>query len=70
MIPTRDGFGKGVVELGKTNKDVVVLCADLTDSTRASWFQKEFPDRFFGMGVAEQDIVLAFLDAPDMAEAA
>lgn len=57
MIPTRDGFGKGVVELGKTNKDVVVLCADLTDSTRASWFQKEFPDRFFGMGVAEQDML-------------
>ncbi len=56
MIPTRDGFGKGVIEAAKKNKDVVVLCADLTDSTRASWFQKEFPDRFFGMGVAEQDM--------------
>lgn len=57
MIPTRDGFGKGVVELGKENKDVVVLSADLTDSTRANWFKKEFPDRFFGLGVAEQDMM-------------
>lgn len=57
MIPTRDGFGEGVVELGKSNKDVVVLSADLTDSTRASWFKKAFPDRFFGLGVAEQDMI-------------
>ncbi|MFA5146677.1 MAG: transketolase family protein [Candidatus Omnitrophota bacterium] len=56
MVPTRDGFGEGVVELGRTNKDVVVLSADLTDSTRAAWFKKEFPDRFFGCGVAEQDM--------------
>ncbi len=57
LIPTRDGFGKGLVELGKTDKNVVVLSADLTDSTRASWFKKEFPDRFFGLGVAEQDMI-------------
>jgi len=57
MVPTRDGFGRGLVELGKTNKDIVVLSADLTDSTRASWFKKEFPDRFFGLGVAEQDMI-------------
>jgi transketolase len=57
MVPTRDGFGKGIVELGRTDKNVVVLSADLTDSTRASWFKKEFPDRFFGLGVAEQDMV-------------
>ncbi|MBN1526703.1 MAG: transketolase family protein [Candidatus Omnitrophica bacterium] len=56
MVPTRDGFGKGLVELGGQDKDVVVLSADLTDSTRANWFKKEFPDRFFGMGVAEQDM--------------
>jgi len=56
MIPTRDGFGEAVVELGRKNKDIVVLSADLTDSTRASWFKKEFPDRFFGLGVAEQDM--------------
>lgn len=57
MVPTRDGFGHGLVELGKINKDVVVLSADLTDSTRANWFKKEFPDRFFGLGVAEQDMM-------------
>src|SRR3990167_8424336 len=56
MVPTRDGFGEGLVELGRRNKDVVVLSADLTDSTRASWLKKEFPDRFFGLGVAEQDM--------------
>src|SRR3989338_5079531 len=56
MIPTRDGFGKGLLELGRQNKDVVVLSADLTESTRANWFKKEFPDRFFGLGVAEQDM--------------
>ncbi|MFA6610344.1 MAG: transketolase family protein [Candidatus Omnitrophota bacterium] len=56
-LPTRDGFGKGLVELGKENKDVVVLSADLTDSTRANWFRKDYPDRFFGMGVAEQDMM-------------
>jgi len=56
MIPTRDGFGKALLELGKKNKDVVVLSADLTDSTRAAWFKKEFPDRFIGFGVAEQDM--------------
>ena len=57
MIPTRDGFGKGLVELGQRNKDVVVLCADLTDSTRAAWFKEKFPERFFGCGVAEQDMI-------------
>lgn len=56
MVPTRDGFGEGVVELGRRNKNVVVLSADLTDSTRANWFKKEFPGRFFGLGVAEQDM--------------
>ncbi|NQT90575.1 MAG: transketolase family protein [Candidatus Omnitrophica bacterium] len=55
--PTRDGYGKGLVELGKANKDVVVLSADLTSSTRANWFKKEFPDRFFSFGIAEQDMM-------------
>ena len=54
---TRDGFGEGLVELGRDNKDVVVLSADLTDSTRAAWFKKQFPERFFGLGVAEQDMI-------------
>ncbi|MFH1190151.1 MAG: transketolase family protein [Candidatus Omnitrophota bacterium] len=56
MVPTRDGFGRGLLKLGKENKSVVVLSADLTESTRASWFQKDYPERFFGMGVAEQDM--------------
>lgn len=54
--PTRDGFGKGTVEAGKHDPRIVVLCADLSESTRAEWFQKEFPDRFIEMGVAEQNM--------------
>lgn len=54
--PTRDGFGHGVVEAGKENENVVVLCADLKESTRAEWFEKEFPNRFIEMGVAEQNL--------------
>jgi transketolase len=51
---TRDGFGKGVIEAGKADERVVVLCADLKESTRAEEFEKVFPDRFIEMGVAEQ----------------
>jgi transketolase len=54
--PTRDGFGNGTVEAGKKDERVVVLCADLAESTRAEWFQKEFPDRFIEVGVAEQNL--------------
>lgn len=54
--PTRDGFGVGVVEAGKANDNVVVLCADLKESTRAEEFEKVFPDRFVEMGVAEQNM--------------
>ena len=54
---TRDGYGKGLVALGKTNKDVIVLSADLTESTRANWFRDQFPDRFYSFGVAEQDMI-------------
>lgn len=54
--PTRDGFGTGTVEAGKQDADVVVLCADLKESTRAEWFEKEFPDRFIEVGVAEQNM--------------
>ena len=57
ITSTRDGFGEGLVELGKIDKNVVVLSADLTDSTRAIWFKKDFPERFFGLGVAEQDMI-------------
>jgi transketolase len=54
--PTRDGFGLGSVEAGKKDERVVVLSADLAESTRADWFQKEFPDRFIEIGVAEQNL--------------
>lgn len=56
MAPTRDGFGKGAVEAGKADERVVVLSADLKESTRAEWFEKEFPDRFVELGVAEQNM--------------
>ena len=54
--PTRDGFGTGTVEAAKADPRVVVLCADLAESTRAEWFQKEFPKRFVELGVAEQNM--------------
>ncbi len=55
--PTRDGYGKGLVELGKKNPDIIVLGADLTSSTRCNWFREEFPDRFIQVGIAEQNLV-------------
>lgn len=54
--PTRDGFGNGVVEAGEKDERVVVVCADLAESTRAEWFQKKFPLRYIEMGVAEQNL--------------
>lgn len=54
--PTRDGFGTGIVEAGKADPRVVVLCADLKESTRADAFEKEFPERFIEVGVAEQNM--------------
>ncbi len=56
QAPTRDGFGKGTIEAGKKDQRVVVLCADLAESTRAEWFEKEFVDRFIEVGVAEQNL--------------
>lgn len=56
MVPTRDGFGKGLVEAGEKDERVVVLCADLSESTRVHWFQQKFPERFIQMGVAEQNM--------------
>ncbi|MFH1837346.1 MAG: transketolase family protein [Candidatus Omnitrophota bacterium] len=54
---TRDGFGKALLELGATNKNVVVLSADLTESVRAHWFKEKYPERFVSHGVAEQDMI-------------
>lgn len=55
--PIRAGFGRGLLEAGRHNKNVVALCADLTESTKMDAFAKEFPDRFIEVGVAEQNLV-------------
>src|SRR3989344_719434 len=56
-IATRDGYGKALLELGKQNKNVVALDADLSDSTRSEYFANQFPERFFSMGIAEQNMI-------------
>jgi transketolase len=56
QAPTRDGFGIALLELGEKNKNVVVLCADLSESTRAQKFQQKYPERFIETGVAEQNM--------------
>ena len=53
----RNAYGKTLAELGKTNKNIVVLDADLSCSTQTQIFAKEFPDRFFNAGIAEQDLM-------------
>ncbi|MCC6934109.1 MAG: transketolase family protein [Candidatus Yanofskybacteria bacterium] len=58
MVPTRDGYGKGVVDAGERDERVVVLCADLTESTRSHWFAERFPERFIQVGVAEQNLAV------------
>ncbi len=55
--PTRDGFGEEMVALGKVNPNIVMTSGDLEDATRAEYFKKEFPDRFFNLGITEQDVV-------------
>jgi transketolase len=57
MVPTRNGYGDALVELGKKDKRIVVLTGDLAESTRAHLFQKAYPDRFFECGVAEQNMM-------------
>lgn len=54
---TRSGFGEGLLELGRTNPDVVALCADLTGSLKMDAFQKECPERFFQVGIAEANMI-------------
>ena len=54
---TRSGFGAGLLELGKTNPNVVALCADLTGSLKMDAFQKAFPERFFQCGIAEANMM-------------
>jgi transketolase len=57
MLYQRDVYGQTLVELGKANKDIVVLDADLSSSTRTALFAKAFPERFFNFGVAEQNMM-------------
>lgn len=54
---TRSGFGAGLAELGKTNPNVVALCADLTGSLKMDAFKNEFPDRFVQVGIAEANMI-------------
>lgn len=54
---TRSGFGAGLLELGRTNPEVVALCADLTGSLKMDAFEKEFPERFFQAGIAEANMI-------------
>jgi transketolase len=54
--PTRDGYGEGLVAAGEKNGNVVALCADLAESTRTAAFAERFPERFFEIGVAEQNM--------------
>ncbi|MCH7514027.1 MAG: transketolase family protein [Bacteroidetes bacterium] len=54
---TRSGFGAGLLEIGRNNKNIVGLCADLTGSLKMSDFKKEFPDRFFQVGVSEANMM-------------
>ncbi len=56
MVPIRNGYGEGLFEAGEKDKNVVALCADLTESTRTKLFADKFPDRFVEIGVAEQNL--------------
>ena len=57
MKATRESYGEALLELGKENKNVVVLDADLSSATKTNLFAKEFPNRFFDMGIAEQNMM-------------
>ncbi len=56
QVPIRKGFGEGLVLAGDSNKSVVALCADLTESTQMLGFKNKFPERFVEIGVAEQNL--------------
>lgn len=57
QLPTRKGFGQGLLAAGELNKNIVGLCADLTESTTMNLFADKFPERFVQVGVAEQNLV-------------
>ena len=54
---TRSGFGDGLTQLGKTNKNIVALCADLTGSLKMNGFKEKYPERFFQIGIAEANMM-------------
>src|SRR5437660_2465133 len=54
---TRDAFGRALEALGASHPEVVVVDADVSNSTRTEWFGKKFPDRFFNIGIAESNLV-------------
>lgn len=56
-IATRDAYGEALVELGRLQRDIVVLDADLSGSTKTGKFAKAFPDRFYNVGISEQDLI-------------
>ncbi len=56
-IATRASYGETLAKLGEENKKIVVLDADLAEATKTSVFAKKFPERFFDMGIAEQDMM-------------
>ncbi|MEK7525807.1 MAG: transketolase C-terminal domain-containing protein [Patescibacteria group bacterium] len=56
--PTRDGYGRGVVVVGERDERIVVITADLVESTRSHWFAEKFPERFIEVGVAEQNLAV------------
>ena len=56
-IATRVGYGEALVKIGEENKKIVVLDADLSEATKTCIFGKKFPDRFFDMGISEQDMI-------------
>ncbi len=57
QVPIRKGFGEGLLKAGEADKNVVALCADLTESTQMIFFAEKFPERFVEIGVAEQNLV-------------
>jgi len=57
LTDMRSEYGKTLIEIGKENQNVVVLGADTTDSLKTASFGKEFPDRFFNVGIAEANLV-------------
>jgi transketolase len=57
LVPTRNGFGEGLIEAGSRNRDVIGICADLSESTRFEGFRKAYPEQYVEIGVSEQMLV-------------